>query len=258
MLHYKTYRHKNAKRPWVTFVHGAGGSSAIWFSQIRAFQKEFNLLMIDLRGHGKSKSTHPKDSYNFTNIADEVVEVIDFLKIEMSHFVGVSLGTIVIMDIGHRYPSKVISLVLAGAVMYLNMRAQFLMHLGVVFKKIIPYLWLYRLFAYVIMPKKNHSTSRSFFINEAKKMNQKEFVNWFSLVTSVNSLLSFFRKTKIEIPTLYIMGKQDYMFLPSVKKIVKHHSNAVLETIDNCGHVVNIDASSEFNRIVISFFEKEI
>jgi pimeloyl-ACP methyl ester carboxylesterase len=58
--------------------------------------------------------------------------------------------------------------------------------------------------------------------------------------------------------TLYIMGKQDYMFLPSVKKIVKHHSNAVLETIDNCGHVVNIDASIEFNRIVISFFEKEI
>jgi pimeloyl-ACP methyl ester carboxylesterase len=48
------------------------------------------------------------------------------------------------------------------------------------------------------------------------------------------------------------------MFLPSVKKIVKHHSNAVLETIDNCGHVVNIDASIEFNRIVISFFEKEI
>jgi pimeloyl-ACP methyl ester carboxylesterase len=258
MLHYKTYHHKNANKPWVTFVHGAGGSSAIWFSQIRAFRKEFNLLMIDLRGHGKSKSTHPKDSYSFTNIADEVVEVIDFLKIEMSHFVGVSLGTIVIMDIGHRYPSKVTSLVLGGAVMYLNMRAQILMHLGVVFKTTIPYLWLYRLFAYVIMPKKNHSASRSFFINEAKKMNQKEFVNWFSLVTSVNSLLAFFRKTKIEIPTLYIMGKQDYMFLPSVQKIVKHHSNAILETIDNCGHVVNIDSSHEFNSMVISYFKKEI
>lgn len=154
MLYYKTYLHKSTKNSWVTFVHGAGGSSAIWFSQIRAFQKEFNVLTIDLRGHGKSKSTHPKDSYRFTNIADEVVEVIDFLKIEMSHFVGVSLGTIVIMDIGHRYPSKVHSLVLGGAVMYLNMRAQILMHLGVVFKKIIPYLWLYRLFAYVIMPKR--------------------------------------------------------------------------------------------------------
>ena len=89
-------------------------------------------------------------------------------------------------------------------------------------------------------------------------MNQKEFVNWFSLVTSVNSLLSFFRKTKIDISTLYIMGKQDYMFLPSVKKMVKHHSNAVLETIDNCGHVVNIDASSAFNSIVISYCKKEI
>jgi pimeloyl-ACP methyl ester carboxylesterase len=41
---------------WVTFVHGAGGSSSIWFKQIRDFQKHYNVLLLDLRGHGKSQS----------------------------------------------------------------------------------------------------------------------------------------------------------------------------------------------------------
>ena len=55
MLHYKIHK-KSPDAEWVTFIHGAGGSSSIWFRQIRDFQKHFNVLLIDLRGHGKSKS----------------------------------------------------------------------------------------------------------------------------------------------------------------------------------------------------------
>ena len=36
MLNYTTYRSKEDK-PWVTFIHGAGGSSTIWFKQIKSF-----------------------------------------------------------------------------------------------------------------------------------------------------------------------------------------------------------------------------
>ena len=56
MLHYTVYRNTKIKSPWITFIHGAGGSSSIWFKQIRYFSKFFNLLLIDLRGHGNSKS----------------------------------------------------------------------------------------------------------------------------------------------------------------------------------------------------------
>ena len=37
MLHYSIHKTKNAS--WITFIHGAGRSSAIWFKQIRFFQK---------------------------------------------------------------------------------------------------------------------------------------------------------------------------------------------------------------------------
>ena len=55
MLNYSVYRSEENKQ-WVTFIHGAGGSSSIWFKQIKSFSRCFNLLLIDLRGHGKSKN----------------------------------------------------------------------------------------------------------------------------------------------------------------------------------------------------------
>ena len=48
MLHYRTYE-ISPETPWVVFVHGAGGSSSIWFLQLKEFKKHFNVLMVDLR-----------------------------------------------------------------------------------------------------------------------------------------------------------------------------------------------------------------
>ena len=55
MLSYTLYQNETSQE-WITFVHGAGGSSSIWFKQIREFQKHYNVLLLDLRGHGESKS----------------------------------------------------------------------------------------------------------------------------------------------------------------------------------------------------------
>ncbi len=256
MLHYTIYRHKKST-DWVTFVHGAGGSSSIWFKQIRDFSREFNVLLIDLRGHGKSKSPayDKMHAYSFDVIGDEVIEVLDHLKIPQSHFVGISLGTIIIREISERYPNRVKSLVLAGAIMKLNIRGQVLMRMGFLLKSIIPYLLLYKLFAFIIMPRKKHRESRYLFIEEAKKLYQKEFIRWFTLVSQVNPLLTFFRIKDINIPTLYVMGQEDYMFLPSITKLVKDHRSAILEVIPDCGHVVNVDKPEIFNKTTLKFLK---
>ena len=56
----------------------------IWFKQIKSFSRFFNLLLIDLRGHGKSKH-HMLDLsnsiYTFDAIAEEIVEVLDHEKV---------------------------------------------------------------------------------------------------------------------------------------------------------------------------------
>jgi pimeloyl-ACP methyl ester carboxylesterase len=259
LIHHIIYSHPKSSE-WVVFVHGAGGSSSIWFKQIRAFQKEFNVLLLDLRGHGDSQNIIQKafkQKYTFQAIAEDVLEVIDHLKIKNAHFVGISLGTIVIRQLAEMHPERVKSMILGGAILKMNFRSQILMKLGNLFKYVLPYLVLYRFFAFVIMPKKNHKKSRLLFINEAKKLYQKEFIKWFKLTAEINPILRLFRQVELNIPTLYVMGEEDYMFLPSVRKVVEnHYKTAQLFVVQNCGHVVNVEQPQIFNEAVIPFIHQ--
>jgi pimeloyl-ACP methyl ester carboxylesterase len=257
MLSYSVYRNENTTK-WVTFVHGAGGSSSIWFRQVRAFKSEFNILLIDLRGHGESQTPVKqinKQKYTFEVVTNDILEVLDYLKIEKSHFIGISLGTILIRDLAERHPEKVESMVMGGAILKLNVRSKFLIGFGNIFKSVVPYIFLYKLFAFVIMPKKNHKESRSLFVKEAKKLYQKEFRRWYKLTTELTPLLRLFRMKDIKIPTLYIMGEQDHLFLPSIKEVISKHLSARLHVVKNCGHVVNVEQPAEFNKEVLSFLK---
>ena len=258
MINYTIYENKTSTQ-WVTFVHGAGGSSSIWFKQIRDFQKHFNVLLLDLRGHGNSNEQIKKAfqrKYTFQSIANDVLEVIDYLQIKKSHFVGISLGTILIRQLAETHPERIQSMILGGAILKMNFRSQILMKLGNIFKYVLPYLVLYKFFAFVIMPNKNHKQSRILFINEAKKLYQKEFIRWFKLTAEINPILKWFRQVELQIPTLYIMGEEDYMFLPSVRKVVeRHYKSSKLFVIENCGHVVNVDRPLVFNEQVIAFIK---
>jgi len=257
VLHFTTYP-KQENSPWVTFVHGAGGSSSIWFKQIRDFRKNFNVLLLDLRGHGNSKPKFKdsfKTDYTFDSISLDIIEVLDHLKIEKSHFIGISLGTILIRNIVEKYPSRVDKVILGGAIMKMNVRSRFLMKVGIAFKSVVPYMLLYKLFAFIIMPRKNHKASRLLFVNEAKKLYQKEFIRWFKLASEINPLLKFFREKDTHIPSLYVMGEQDHLFLPSIKKITDQQKNALLHVIKNCGHVVNVEQPNVFNQESIAFLK---
>jgi len=258
MLHYKTFL-KTEKEDWVVFIHGAGGSSSIWFKQLKDFRANFNVLLIDLRGHGGSKNfleKYVKQDYTFKDVSRDVLEVLDHLKIKSGHFVGISLGCLIIRTIGEIAPDRIKSMVLGGAITRLNIRSNILMHGGNILKRVVPYIWLYSLFAWVIMPKKRHKVARSMFIEEAKRLAQKEFLKWYKLTAEVNPLLKYFREKELFIPTLYIMGEEDYMFLPPVKNIVSRHRMASLEILLNSGHVVNVDKPELFNSISIDFIKK--
>ena len=260
MIHYTKYVSKNPKKKeWITFVHGAGGSSTIWFKQIKYFSKYYNLLLLDLRGHGKSKAIplNPfNKKYTFNSITFDILEVLDKEKIKQSHFVGISLGTILIRNFAEKYPMRVKSLIMGGAILKLNLRSKILMHLGNSTKSILPYMWIYKLLAFIVMPNKNHKESRILFINEAKKLYQKEFKKWFQLTSELVPLLKFFRQVEIKIPTIYIMGDQDYMFLTSVEKVVSMHKASELKIINNCGHVVNVERPEIFNNSMLEFLKE--
>lgn len=258
ILYHKIY-HKSDSSEWVVFIHGAGGSSTVWFKQIKDYKENFNVLLIDLRGHGKSKDLfkkYYKEKYTFEKISWDVIHVLDHLKIEQAHFVGVSLGTIIIRTIGEIAPERMKSAVMCGAITRLNIRSRILVTIGNMFKKVVPYMWLYTFFAWIIMPRKRHKQSRNLFIQEAKKLYQKEFIRWFKLTAEVNPLLRYFKEKELPIPILYVMGDEDHMFLPPVKHIVQRHKLSLLEVIENCGHVCNIEKPKIFNNLSIDFINR--
>ena len=97
------------KNHQVVLLFSAGGSSSMWFRQIRSFKEKFSVLLIDLSGHGKSKSRfdeNSKQGYTFELITKDIAEVVNYLSIKISHFVGVSLGSIFIRVLAVSYPNS--------------------------------------------------------------------------------------------------------------------------------------------------------
>lgn len=259
MLYHKIYPNKETD-DWVVFIHGAGGSSVVWFKQIQSYARHFNLLLIDLHGHGRSaKGDKLHDTrYSFENIALDIVKILDYRKIPRAHFVGVSMGTIIVRKLAEIKKEYVRSMILVGAITKLNLKSRFLMRFGGIFHKVIPYMWLYKVFAFIIMPMDQHEESRSVFIREARKLARHEFIRWFKLTHRLTSKLKRMETEDPGIPILYVMGEQDYILLEPVKDLVKKYKNRSLAVIEKCGHVVNIEKPDVFNEVSIDFIRNTI
>jgi pimeloyl-ACP methyl ester carboxylesterase len=257
VLHYRTYV-LDADREWVVLVHGAGGSSSIWFRQLRAYREQFNVLLVDLRGHGASAALddgREVKPYTFEAVSLEVLEVLDHEGIEAAHFVGISLGSLIVRTIADLAPARVRSMVLGGAIVRLNARSRVLVTIGHGVKRFIPFMWLYKLYAWIMMPRLRHRESRLIFVQEAQKLARKEFLRWWRLTVELTPVLRLFEEREVDIPTLYLMGGEDHMFLPPARNIARRHRSAVLRVIERCGHVCNIEQPELFNRISIDFMK---
>jgi len=255
MIYHKTFIHKKSDT-WVVFVHGAGGSNVVWFKQLRDFKKHFNVLLVDLRGHGKSKEQYTKEEiYKFDEIAADVIQIMDHLKIKKAHLVGISLGCIVIRAIDKLAPGRAESIILGGAIIRFNKKINVLVSLAKLLNSILPYMWLYRLNAWILIPSKKHAQSRKLFIKEAIKLGDLEFKKWLRMSGEIRVNLKEFIIKEASAPVLYLMGEHDHMFLPMVTDLVKKHFNSHLEVIQNSGHVCNIDQPEVFNERSIQFIK---
>ena len=253
LLKYKTIISSN-QNDWLVLIHGLGGSSNIWYKQVDEYKEYFNILLIDLYGHGKTKTKLCNlDNYNFSDVGKDILKIMDKLYIKKAHIVGISLGTIVSNEISNIAPERIISMVLGGAVTKFNFQAKILMFLSGILNHILPLKILYTIFAHIILPRKNHKKSRDIFIREANVLTRKEFIYWRNLLKSIDSI---FDKTKINsyfIPRLYIMGKEDHVFIKSVIIDTSDNPYSTVEIIKECGHICNIEKYNEFNNISIEY-----
>jgi pimeloyl-ACP methyl ester carboxylesterase len=97
----------------IVFVHGVGLTYEIWQPQLDFF-KDYSNLSYDILGHGKSSLT--KQNISFDDFSDQLIELINELKIEKIHLVGFSIGSLIARNFATRYGDRLRSLVLLGSI----------------------------------------------------------------------------------------------------------------------------------------------
>ncbi|MBO5903103.1 MAG: alpha/beta hydrolase [Tidjanibacter sp.] len=253
MLHYRTIAN-NQSGSWVVMIHGAGGSIEVWHRQVADFARHYNILLVDLVGHGGSAQESFGKSFNFSKAADQVMEVVDHLKIEKGHFMGLSLGSIVVRTIAKQHPHRVESMVLAGAVTRLSRKTRRLFRLLTRFKKIIPYRLLKRFIAHNMIPQREFQESKKLYLKSAKMLSFDSFLKWMKVAEELHTRIKALFNEYISIPTLYLMGEDDKLFLPEVQQTVKNGGdNVSLIIVPKAGHVCNVDNKSFFNQESLNF-----
>jgi len=254
LLKYRTFINYPDKE-WVIFIHGIGGDSGTFFAQVRAFKEHFNLLFPDLRGHGLSKKMdHPeKGSYSLQLIAEDMFRLIDFLGIRKSHFVGGSFGAILIREMQEMQPDRFLSVVMSGAVLRLKPSIYAIFRFGRLLTPFVNNYFLYKLLAYYVMPRRNHTQSRKEFIIRSMKIDLSEYKAWMRILEEVKHKLDILYKKSMKSPTFLIMGSQDHAFLSESKRFCENHPETSLLVIPECGHLSNIERYKDFNEAALKF-----
>lgn len=259
LLYYETYPCEKPNAAWMLFVHGAGGSTRTWRRQIDDLSQTYNLLLIDLPGHGEmAKRSNAADVYTFEAIATAIWQVVDHLKIKASHLVGVSLGAIIVLEMRELRPKQTMSIILSGPILQLNTKLKVLASMSLGLAKIIGYPNFYKLSALIMMPRTNHQKSRKVFIKESRVLTTEEFRKWTNMYYGLNKTLKRLFQQPLSHPHLLVSGAQDHLFLYAAQAYAKMHSQYTnLKIVPKCGHVVSIEKASIFNQLCLDFLNEK-
>ena len=111
-----------------------------------------------------------------------------------------------------------------------------------------------RVIAKCIIPQEKYGKSKKLFLNNAKKVSFDSFLNWLKLGDGVSKYIKDLFEEYISIPTLYLMGEDDKLFLPKVQKTVRNGGdNVSLIVVPDAGHVCNVDNKRFFNQHSLEF-----
>lgn len=89
-----------------------------WFRMlgyVEPLKKKYQLILIDVRGHGASDKPHNPKAYLMKTLAADIVAVLDQLKVGEAHFLGYSMGGIVGFALAKYAPERFYSMIIGGA-----------------------------------------------------------------------------------------------------------------------------------------------
>lgn len=101
----KVYYTKTGHGSPVILLHGGLSNSDYWGNKVKALAAKYTVISLDSRGHGRS--SRDEKPYGYDLMADDVVAVLDSLKIPRADIVGWSDGAIIGIDLALRHPDRI-------------------------------------------------------------------------------------------------------------------------------------------------------
>src|SRR5436190_14642332 len=98
----------------IVFVHEFAGDTRSWETQVRHFCRRYRCIAFNARGYPPSDVPEDGEKYSQARARDDIRAVLDALKIDKAHVIGLSMGGFAALHFGFTYPERARSLVVAG------------------------------------------------------------------------------------------------------------------------------------------------
>jgi pimeloyl-ACP methyl ester carboxylesterase len=230
--------------PSIIFVHGTGMDHTVWLLPARFFaHHEFNVLAIDLPGHGRSNSPA---ATSIEQMSDEVIAVMDVANVEHAALVGHSMGSLVALSIAARHPNRVRSLTLIGTAVPMSVHKSLLTSAAQNDHSAIDMLtyWGYSKAAQL----GGNENPGMWMVGSTMRLleQSKKGVIHSDLNACHHYTAGALHTTQVQCATLFILGKKDIMTPASVGQEMSNIiSNSKILLLDGAGHSLMMERPND-------------
>ncbi len=246
----------------VVFVHEFAADHRSWEAQMRHFGQRYRCITFGARGYPPSDVPEKPSSYSQVRATDDILAILDHLRIPAAHIVGLSMGGFATLHFGFRHPTRALSLVVAG-VGYgaeKEQQARFKSEVEVVARSLLDEGMV------AFAGKYAYGPTRVQFENKDPRgfAQFKKELGEHSALGSANTQLgvqgarpSLYdltdRMRAMTVPTLVLTGDEDWPCLAPSLLLKREIPSAALAVMPNCGHTINLEDPDLFNQIVGDF-----
>ena len=237
---------------WILFIHAAFVNHNMFKAQFEYFENKYNILAIDIIGHGQSTDTQKGDTID--KMSKWIFDILKTENIDKVHIVGVSLGAVLAQDFANRYPYAVSSLACFGGYDINSFDAKMKNENSA--KQKLMMLKAFFSVKWFAKANKKISAYTSQAQNEFFAMNILFPKKSFMFLATLNRMVNKYKTGRRNYPLLIGCGKFDIpMELEAIKAWKNNEPDCTVVLFENAGHCVNMDVPQEFNKTMEEFWK---